>query len=81
MGRKFDKLCSDDSQVAMDLPSKMDWILMKNWKMEIRRMKDRTCEKDDLCLAGNKKRVLNLNICNQIHNLANCKTNFLMSAM
>ena len=26
---EFDKLWSDANQVAMDLPSKIDWILMK----------------------------------------------------
>ena len=24
---EFDKLCSDAGQVAMDLPSKMDWMM------------------------------------------------------
>ena len=45
--REFDNLCSDVCLVAMDLQSKMDWILMKQRKMEIWRRKDRTCERDE----------------------------------
>ena len=44
--REFDNLLSDVRLVAMDLPSKMGWILMKLGQMQIWTSQDRTCERD-----------------------------------
>ena len=46
--REFDNLCSDASQVAMDLPSKM------GWQMQVRMSQERTCERDATEITHNQ---------------------------
>ena len=48
LAREFDNLWSDDSLVSMDLPSKMAWILMKKWQMQIWTNKDRIAKEMSL---------------------------------
>ena len=62
--RDFDNLRSDVSLVPMDVPSKMAWIWMKQWLVQIWTSQDRAFERGESCVLTEIK-IWIRDICNR----------------